>query len=71
MKIFKKTTKDKFIMGYEGDYCIRVFKDEKSFNEWKDLTDKNGHSMISFYKIDQISSFYSPLTENMFKEYSK
>jgi len=65
--LYKDITKNNLYATASG-CTARVFKNETIFNEWLEYTQKNGHDMISFYKIKFMVSQYHTWTKEEFNQ---
>jgi len=63
------TKKGLFLTAEEGKTTLRVFENEKGYQEWKISTDKGGHTMLTFYKIKTLITQYTPMTQELFNNY--
>lgn len=52
----------------KNQYIARIFENEKTYNNWKLETTKNGHSITTFYKIKSMIQKYSKWTQSEINE---
>ena len=61
-----KTASGMFLQASQG--TSRLFKTESDYIDWLDYTTKNGHDMVSFYKIKRMSTQYHDYSEKEFED---